>query len=96
MRRALITVAFVAISVSGSSIWTHSNAVSYDGFSILEVGFDQDFFGWWLIWSWNKNFELQVAKTENIWSTKLGRHMAWDAKQTEKRKLVKLRWSGPV
>jgi len=36
MRCAVITVAF-AISVSGSSIWTHSNAVSYDGFSILEV-----------------------------------------------------------
>lgn len=25
---------------------------------------------------WNTNLELQVAKTENIWCTRLGRHMA--------------------
>ena len=78
MRCAVITVAF-AISVSGSSIWTHSNAVSYDGFSILEVSFEDMRIchmtdkitycdGWWSL-----NLELQVAK--NIWCTRLGHHM---------------------
>jgi len=36
MKCAVITLAF-AMTVSGSSIWTHSNPVSYDDYSILEV-----------------------------------------------------------
>ena len=38
MKFALITLAS-AMTVSGSSIWTHSNPVSYDNYSILEVSF---------------------------------------------------------
>ena len=38
MKCAVITLAF-AMTVSGSSIWTHSNPVSYDDYSILEVSF---------------------------------------------------------
>ena len=44
MKCAVITLAF-AMTVSGSSIWTHSNPVSYDEYSILEVSFGKSLVG---------------------------------------------------
>ena len=51
MKYAVITLAF-AMAVSGSSIWTHSNPVSYDDYSILEVSFGKSMIDTWVGLGW--------------------------------------------